>query len=376
MGKRTKNTHTVAKRCWRKIGYSLILSIVAVFLTLFGIEQYYRFFYPDLLARTEERAHFGMYDHHIGWVNRPHAKGRMRATSVVVNSRGLRDNEYNYTKGSDFRILVLGDSFTWGYGVEQDERFTDLLEHSLAHCEVINMGCSGYGQDQELLLLKREGIKYHPDLVIVNVHVASDIWNNVYSVAYGYNKPIFIYEHDALVVTNVPVPRLALGNRLNKWMTGRYAAWNYLKRRKTKDTTLEKAFVEYVNKRFKQHEADKLKSNVSDEVLMGYLLKRMERIAVENDAAFLVLLTPNVIAGTQTIKPDKRFDSVKNFLRAEHIPFLDLEIFFRQYFQEHPGELVTFKHDRHWSQQGHQAVAGYLGRYLSTRFNLTMLPYK
>lgn len=122
------------------------------------------------------------------------------------NSKGLRGKtEYDYqrTPGNQ-RILVLGDSFTFGTEVSDDETYSHYLESSLPHTEVINLGVQGYGHDQMLLYLKEEGVKYHPDLVILGF-VFWDIYRNLLK-DFGYAKPKFDLIADGLQLTNVPVP--------------------------------------------------------------------------------------------------------------------------------------------------------------------------
>ena len=61
-------------------------------------------------------------------------------------------------------IVVLGDSLVWGFGVEEHELFTHVLEEKLRPgARVINLGVSGYSTDQELLLYRDRGRKYDPD---------------------------------------------------------------------------------------------------------------------------------------------------------------------------------------------------------------------
>ena len=51
---------------------------------------------------------------------------------VKINSKGLRDNEYPYEKPDDtYRILMLGDSFTFGYGVNIEDTMAKVLEENL-----------------------------------------------------------------------------------------------------------------------------------------------------------------------------------------------------------------------------------------------------
>jgi hypothetical protein len=89
-----------------------------------------------------------------------------------TNSKGLRDKEYSYMKPKDkIRILAFGDSFTFGEGVGDGERFTDIPENYFSNLEIINFGVPGYGLDQELVYFVAEGLKYSPDYVIIFISV-------------------------------------------------------------------------------------------------------------------------------------------------------------------------------------------------------------
>jgi hypothetical protein len=111
-----------------------------------------------------------------GWRLAPNVRKLYRREEVpywiVTNSRGLRDREHTLEKQpGKYRIIVLGDSMTFGAGgVESKDRFTDVLENSDPRLEVINLGVPAYSTDQEYLYLKREGLLYHPDLVILCIY--------------------------------------------------------------------------------------------------------------------------------------------------------------------------------------------------------------
>jgi hypothetical protein len=111
---------------------------------------------------------------------RPHA--RVLATtadfSVIyrINGRGLRDREYALPKPPGVRrVLAFGDSFTFGSGVADDERFSEVAEAALDGVEIVNMGVPGYGLDQILLSFLAQGRAWQPDDVVVflNRHVAN-----------------------------------------------------------------------------------------------------------------------------------------------------------------------------------------------------------
>ena len=141
-----------------------------------------------------------------GHAHRPKHQYRVMGQMVVINSKGLRDFEYSYERTSCKRILAIGDSLTFGFGVSQDETFTKIIEQKLntnsSTCyEVINGGIGNYNTEQELAFLKLEGIKYRPDEIWLNFYIndAEPVQAMAkgflpkYSMAYVYLKS-FIYK--------------------------------------------------------------------------------------------------------------------------------------------------------------------------------------
>lgn len=91
---------------------------------------------------------------------------------IMTNSEGYRDREITVEKPPNtIRILALGDSVTFGHGVEQNEPYTECLEAMLnrrakSHgFQVINTAAPGNFALQEYYDLKR-GLKFEPDAVI------------------------------------------------------------------------------------------------------------------------------------------------------------------------------------------------------------------
>lgn len=154
---------------------------------------------PPIYVEEPDHAVSGqryLFDPVLGWRNIPYFKASTFGYPLSINSKGLRDREYPYQKPAGVkRILVLGDSFAWGYGVGDEHIFTEVLEEKLASgeqkWEVINAGVSGYGTDQEYLFLKNEGLKYEPDIVLLAFYLRNDPVNNTGLVQYGLGKPCF-----------------------------------------------------------------------------------------------------------------------------------------------------------------------------------------
>jgi len=107
-------------------------------------------------------------------------------TRVSTNSFGFRDREVGPKGPHTFRILSLGDSYTFGYGVEAGDSYPEQLERFLneragkqPRFDVINAGVSGYGTIQEFLQLRRHVEAINPDLVILGFFTGNDFENNL-----------------------------------------------------------------------------------------------------------------------------------------------------------------------------------------------------
>lgn len=100
---------------------------------------------------------------------------------VEVNSLGWRDPERSRTKAAQVkRVLLLGDSFVFGTGVEMGERMGDLIDRGLGdRVEVVNAAVAGWGTDQQYIYLNREGFALHPDVVVLSLSLGTDVANNM-----------------------------------------------------------------------------------------------------------------------------------------------------------------------------------------------------
>jgi len=119
----------------------------------------------------------------------PNSSGRYQTvefdTYYHINSLGLRDREYSTRKpDTSVRILMLGDSFTEGDGVEASETFSKVLEVLLdsaggtKKCEIINAGVGSYSPVLEYLYVKKHGLSLSPDLVVLNFDL-SDVFDDI-----------------------------------------------------------------------------------------------------------------------------------------------------------------------------------------------------
>ena len=167
--------------------------IKRVFVVLFAIawtcvaaEFYLRIFRPvPMLPRYIQASSFGIREN-IPDISYTHLTPEY-VVELRINSQGIRDDRKFELEGSPgtARIVMLGDSFAIGYGVNYEDSVPALLEAMLADglkrpVEVINLGVSGFGTAEELVMLDARGWQYTPDLVLVYWH-ASDLSDNIRS---------------------------------------------------------------------------------------------------------------------------------------------------------------------------------------------------
>ena len=107
---------------------------------------------------------------------------------VHINSQGLRGPEYQTEKPANtIRILSLGDSRTFGWGLSDEETYSRRLEHSLQAYvgpdkkEVINAGVNAWSYSQMLVYLRDCGLRHQPDFVVLaeaNLCTQFSEWNS------------------------------------------------------------------------------------------------------------------------------------------------------------------------------------------------------
>lgn len=191
------------------------LVFAAVLLSLLLAEVIVRVVAPQSLpsqALLRRQAMKDMYvsDDDAGFRLAPRFEGTLEdgnaRTTFRTNSLGLRDDELTPKTENQQRILVLGDSFVWGWGADQGEEWVSLVEKALGDSlgaeaiDVVNGGVNAYGTEGELSLLKRLGSVIQPDLVLV-AFFTNDFTDNllgtkgVYTVKEGYLFDEFSSRH-------------------------------------------------------------------------------------------------------------------------------------------------------------------------------------
>lgn len=157
----------------------------------------------------------------IGWWHVPNLYARipLGGTAHVFrsNSIGMRSSrEYSpFIPKDKKRIVFLGDSYTAGDGVHNQQRFTDLLEARYPHLEAMNFGLNGSGTDQQVLIYESIAKNFDADAYVFCICVENIIRNlctcrpsfdfKEHLVVYR-PKPYFELVEGRLIHRNNPVP--------------------------------------------------------------------------------------------------------------------------------------------------------------------------
>ena len=272
----------------------------------------------------ELTGHRYLYDDYLGWKNIPGWKSQTINQPLSINSKGLRDREYPYKKPAGTRrILVLGDSYTWGYGVANQEIYTEVLEQLLQpeypHYEVLNAGVSGWGTDQQFLFLIKEGLKYSPDLVIV-AHFINDLEEILQTESYGLQKPMISFPQDRLTIANYPVPKPGTAH-------------------------------------------DRLIQQSNPLLLTRRLLESMQERCAQQQGRVMVMQFGTFIFPEHKDSRILRSLITKSFPEFTNIPYLDLDGAFAA-AKLSAETLIGKNRDNHWDARGHRETAHILYRFL------------
>lgn len=144
------------------------------------------------------------YDPVLGWEPRPGTSAILMHQPVSYSADGLRNQNAHLDLSTGRPLLTVGDSYTEGYGVKDDETWPAHLERDLQR-RVLNGGVRGYGLDQIVLRAEKLTETFNPDTIVLGF-ISHDVGRSEWSVRESTHKPYFTPTGDGLELCNVPVP--------------------------------------------------------------------------------------------------------------------------------------------------------------------------
>lgn len=270
---------------------------------------------------VDERNLLFRHDPELGWFPIPNTRTRFkgsRSIEVVNNDKGFRAPEQHPDNRPG--IAFMGDSFVWGYDVEASERFTEKLQARHPEWNIFNFGVSGYGTDQEYLLLQQLFDIYKPRIVFLVFCSETDDDDNSSNVRYGgYYKPYCTVVSNRLTLQGIPVPQCERG-----WLAEHPFASDYYVAR-----LLARCWFKLTNPPEILHQPP-----------TGPIIRDMQKFVALKSATLLVGLT-------RTNPP------LEQFLTYFKIPFVRLDTNLRY------PEFGT-----HWTPEGHTFVCDRIEQFL------------
>lgn len=350
---------------------SILLILGSALLTLLCIEFFYRVFfpfpyYPPHLTEKTEHSLISEYDPVLGWKGIPNATRTIylqeKTFSVQHNNDGFRD--INHPQDPTLKsIIFLGDSFTWGYGVEEKEIFINKLRQTIKNREIYNLAYPGYGTDQALLTFKFYPFPQPFDAVVLMVS-ENDFTDNILPINNEKTKPYFTLSDKNLILNNIPVPK----NDFPKFWNADLAK-NDIKE-KFKTLILKSHFLHDVtfrmsnlfNRPVKSAPTlnDKQKQIHSYQEALSYaLLRALSDEIKDRGAKLFVVAIPSkkqFLRGYDEAPYQKDWEVLCSQL---NIPFLDLATAIKP-----AGLRAYYRVDNHWNHQGHRLAADAIESFL------------
>lgn len=340
---------------------------------------------------------FYQYDPDLGFRVRAYYPN---TDGTLTNQFGFNDQDYLLHKApGTFRILVVGDSFSWAGGREGN--YTALLErrfeshYGYHKIDVINAGYPSTHTGEQLAMLKKYGLQYNPDLVILGFFVGNDFID-----ADPNRKRIIV--NDLYVDIDKRRERRILGypiilrSRLQLIIEQKYKVFKELREaererksgnipREQQGTFSEETFMNIERARLEFSNLNAFREgrfqNNIDYILQS--ISEMDGLLKSRGIRFIVAIYPdefqvngnlltNIFEKFRLRREDYDINLaqivLKSFLKSKGIPYIDLLDVFKANGEQKDLYLLR---DTHWNRAGNQLAADILYEEVVKRLNNT-----
>lgn len=266
--------------------------------------------------------------------------------NIDTNSQGLRDVNRE-TGNGEYKILALGDSFTFGLGVELNDTYLNRLEDVLNNHKdgkefsIIKAGVVGYSTFNEKVYLEKKGLNFHPNMVIVQFW-----WDDL-----GIDR--ITYLADTGFLTSGKIKSNA---QLRLFLNRHFRSYALLRRIFT--VMSQKALFAVKTSDIKENQAslnEKFASTVKE-------FKEIEALCLKNGIACLFVLIPSKELVYDSNILSQQWQSFCEFLNKNNIQYLDcLPALIKAISKKDP---IFFSVDPHLNKKGHEVIAEEIYEYL------------
>jgi lysophospholipase L1-like esterase len=279
----------------------------------------------------------------------------VRLSDIPLNSKGLRDAEYDNPKTLEtFRILVLGDSFTFGSGIKRiEDLYAKILEQKLNESkilgdnirfEVLNGGLQNKITGDWLELLQSIVTSFKPDMLLVVFSLRDgckysdlhEVFRKTQIELKERNEKLLLYRHSSLFKF--------IKNRIDM--------------REISKKHIESFNSWYIGSPEQTIEWESAKMNVL----------KMRQIANENKASFYFVIFPILFELNDNYPFNPIMKALQSYLKQNQIDYLSL---FDSFKGKSGPSLWVSKYDQHPNEEGHRIAADAIFSYVSNKIKST-----
>ena len=327
---------------------NIVTMLASTFIMLLVCELIIRFFFPQELAPVKF-----MYDKDMGLMHIPHLKGSEYYPGVYDFDFSNEENGFRTThKGAvpDFinkKIMLIGDSFTYGKGVNDEETFAYRLQDYLLgdSTQVINAGVEGRGTDHALRCYQHYKDEYQPNTVIYFSHfndLADNMREEYYEIVNDSTLNIKTFEH-------------ALGGK--KEVLRKSKLYNWLISNSHFFALIKKVLVQKLMSGQVVRYEDGIDMEKAKQLTAIYIDQLRKEVEADGRKfiAYYIPATNDIEARLkgEITEQEQFFD---NYFKEKNITFYNLSADFID-----SGETEILKHfyllEGHWNPNGHQLAA-------------------
>jgi len=240
---------------------------------------------------------------------------------VVSNSDGFRGARELDDSDPRERVVVLGDSLVFGEGVDESERFTDVMERESPDRRIDNLGMIGYGPDLMLRAFEAVGMWARPDMVVVCIYTDDLRRVAPYYAGVGFPIPRFVLRDGQLTTIDYPEPHLWDRTRFFQGIL--YLYWRYT------PATFD-----------------------LNEAILDRFVDRSHRGPFQLAIVF--------VPGIRDFSDDRRRRWLSAYAVRRAVPYLDLT----DALHDGGDTALYLPNDTHWNAEGHRVVASQVGEFI------------
>ena len=273
---------------------------------------------------------------------------------IKTNPQGFRDDgEHAWSKPPGvIRILGLGDSFMFGWGVTLEESFLKKLEQNLEQrtgitIETINTGIPGWNLNHYYVYLKEIGVRYSPDIIVLSYY-----WNDLYIRKIQEKIPAdpkhqMGWQHRGGIFHLSYLFNFAKSLAHNIRLKNRYKRIDYLYEITARRKELTK------RKKVLLSDHGEKDTQASTHILKT-LFKKIQDLAYSHGSRLIITYIPDV---AQPQHPELQFINgvLASVAKEMDIPFIDMTRVFES--SSDPESFYFWPKDWHTNAQGHERMA-------------------